>query len=385
MTNSLPDLDAVTLDSQRAKQGIKWSRDPGAVAAWVADMDFPPAAEIAAAMQRLLDDDDLGYLGLDFGRQVVESFAARMASQFGWTIDPDDAVIMGDVVQGLNASVFTLTEPGDGIIVTSPIYHPFLHAIEENGRRVVSHELSRDSGWALDVDRLAASVDSSTSMLMLCNPHNPLGRVFSRAELEALAEVAIDNDLVVISDEIHGDLVFDGEHIPFASLSREISERTITMTSATKAFNIAGVRCSVAHFGGSTIRKRFEAVPPKVLGSVSTLGMLATIAAWQDGQPWLDHVMAYLRSNRDHLVNRITNELPKAQIHSPEATYLAWIDCRELGLGEDPSATLLADAQLALSPGAQFGDGGAGHVRVNFATSRQILDEIIDRLIAAAI
>lgn len=383
MTSSLPDLDAVTLDSQHRKQGIKWSRDPGAVSAWVADMDFPPAVEVTAALRELLDHDDLGYLGLDFSEQVLASFAKRMASQFGWTIDPSDSVAMGDVVQGLNTSVFTLTKPGDGILVTSPIYHPFLYAIEENDRRVVSHELSRDTGWALDVDRLAASIDSTTSMLMFCNPHNPLGRVFSRAELEALAEVVVEHDLVVISDEIHGDLVFDGAHIPFASLGKEVAERTITMTSATKAFNIAGVRCSVAHFGGSAIRERFNAVPPKVLGSVSTFGMLATIAAWEHGQPWLDHVMAYLQANRDHLVARVSAELPTAQIHSPESTYLAWIDCRELGLGVDPSETLLADAKLALSPGAQFGDGGAGHVRLNFATSREILDEIIDRLVAA--
>lgn len=384
MTANLPDLDAVTLESQRAKQGIKWSRDPGAIGAWVADMDFPPALEISAALQRLIDQDDLGYLGLDFGQQVVASFAKRMAAKFQWSIDPADVVIMGDVVQGLNTAVFTLTEPGDGIAVTSPIYHPFLYAIEENGRRVVSHQLERDAGWALDVERLAAAIDSTTSMLMFCNPHNPLGRVFTREELEPLAALVVERDLVVISDEIHADLVFDGSHIPFASLSDAVAERTITMNSATKAFNIAGVRCSVAHFGGSTIRERFQAVPPKVLGSVSTFGMLATIAAWDDGEPWLDHVMAYLRANREHLVARITAEVPGAQVHSPEATYLAWIDCSELGLGDDPSETLLADADLALSPGAQFGDGGAGHVRLNFATSRQILDEIIDRLAAAA-
>lgn len=383
-SHELPDLDAVTIEAQRRKRGIKWTRDGApAIAAWVADMDFPPAAPITAALAEMIDADDLGYFGLDYGVEVVAAYVDRMQDRFGWTPEAERTIIMGDVVQGLNAAIATLTQPGDGVVITTPIYHPFLHAIDDNDRRRVSHQLHQSNGWALDVDRLADTIDDGTRMVLLCHPHNPVGRVFDRSELEALGQLVVERDLVVVSDEIHGDLVYEGTHIPFASLSPEVAARTITMTSATKSFNIAGVRCSVATFGSEEIHNRWKVIPPKVLGAVSTPGMVATIAAWREGQPWLDHVFAYLRANRDHLAARLSAELPAIGFDTPQATYLAWLDCTELGLGPEPHNVFLAKAGVALSPGEQFADGGADHVRLNFATSRQILDEMIDRIVAA--
>lgn len=380
----LPDLDAITIADQHKKRGIKWSRDgESAISAWVADMDFPPPAAVTHELQCMLDTNDFGYFGLDSGKAVVESYVRRMQNRFGWSPDPELTITMGDVVQGLNVAVATMTDPGDGVLVTTPVYHPFLYAIDDNNRRQVSHQLHRSDGWALDVDRMAAGLDDRTKLMLLCNPHNPAGRVFDRAELTALAELVVARDIVVLTDEIHGDLVFDGEHIPFASLGDEVAARTITMTSATKAFNIAGMRCSVTTFGSAELQQRWQAIHPKALGAVSTPGMVTTVAAWEHGQPWLDHVMTYLRANRDHLVARVAAELPAITVDPPEATYLAWLDCSALDLGPEPHEEFLARAGIAVSPGTQFGDGGDGHVRINFATSRQILDEIIDRMVAA--
>lgn len=380
----LPDLDAITVGDQRRKRGIKWSRDgEPALSAWVADMDFPPPTAVSATLREMIDTNDLGYFGLDYGVEVIAAFVDRMTQQHGWTPDAERSIILGDVVQGLHTAMVTMTNPGDGVVVTTPIYHPFLYAIDDNDRRQVSHQLHRSDGWSLDVDRMAATIDDTTSMMLFCHPHNPVGRVFDRQELEALGELIVERDIVVVSDEIHGDLVFDGEHIPFASLSPEVAARTITMTSATKAYNIAGIRCAVATFGSEALHQRWQAIAPKILGAVSTPGMVATIAAWRDGQAWLDHVHAYLRANRDHLATRLAAELPAITFDPPQATYLAWLDCAALELGPDPQARFLSEAGLALSPGEQFGDGGAGHVRLNFATSRQILDEMIDRMISA--
>lgn len=382
--DNLPDLDAVTVDDQRRKRGIKWSRDGEPVlSAWVADMDFPPPEAVKATLREMLDGNDLGYFGLDYKVEVIAAFVDRMQHQHGWSPDPDQSIILGDVVQGLHTAMATMTNPDDGVLVTTPIYHPFLFAIDENNRRQVSHQLRREDGWALDVARMADTIDDDTSLMLFCHPHNPVGRVFDRAELEALADLVVERDIVVLSDEIHGDLVFDGEHIPFASLGDEVAARTITMTSATKAYNIAGIRCAVATFGSEELHQRWQTIHPKVLGAVSTPGMVATIAAWREGQAWLDHVHAYLRANRDHLARRLAAELPAVTFDPPQATYLAWLDCTGLELGPEPHKAFLAQAGLAVSPGEQFGTGGDGHVRLNFATSRQILDQMIDQMVSA--
>jgi cystathionine beta-lyase len=220
--------------------------------------------------------------------------------------------------------------------------------------------------------------------MLLCNPHNPSGRVFRREELEGIAQVALARDLVVVSDEIHADLVFPGSrHIPFAALSPEIEARTITLSSASKPFNIAGLRCAVAVFGSDALRKRFLGCPRHLRGGLGSFGIAATEVAWRHCQPWLDEVLAYLGANRQLLADFTAAELPGIRHFRPEATYLAWLDCRALGLEPSPYRFFLSRAKVALSDGAAFGGPGRGFVRLNFATSRRILRLALERMAEA--
>jgi cystathionine beta-lyase len=220
--------------------------------------------------------------------------------------------------------------------------------------------------------------------LLLVNPHNPTGRAFTRDELAGIAEVVVEHDLLVIVDEVHADLVHaPNRHIPFASLGAEVAERTVTITSATKAFNLAGVRCAIGHFGSPTVRAALDAQPKHLLGAVSVLGVEATLAAWTDGDDWLAAVRAHLVSNRDLLAGLLASCLPGVRFSPPDATYLAWLDCRELGLPGDPAEFFRTRAGVELSPGPRCGPGGVGHARLNFATSSDILTDIVDRMAGA--
>ena len=220
---------------------------------------------------------------------------------------------------------------------------------------------------------------------MLCNPHNPSGRNYTRDELERLAEVALRRDLVVITDEIHCDLVFDErEFIPFATLSPEVEARTLTLNSASKSFNIPGLRCAVAHFGSQELLDRFNGrFPRHVRGGLGLLGLYASIAAWEQAQPWLDEVLAYLQANRDYLLEQLAVRFPEIRCHAPEATYLAWLDCSGLDLRGSPAHHFMRKGKLALSDGGLFGAGFESFVRLNFATSRSILDQVLDRMARA--
>jgi cystathionine beta-lyase len=238
-------------------------------------------------------------------------------------------------------------------------------------------------GYALDLEDLRAKAKQA-KLLLLCNPHNPTGRVFRRDELEALAAIAREHELFVISDEIHADLVFaPGRHIAFASLSADAASRTITLYAASKAFNIAGLRCAVAIFGTPELKKRFNAFPRHLRGGLNGPGILATEAAWLHGDPWLADVLAYLRANRDFVADFVKRELPGVVHHAPEATYLAWLDCRALRLAPTPHEFFLKQAKVALSEGPNFGPPGEGFVRLNFATSRAILERALTHMAKA--
>jgi cystathionine beta-lyase len=235
------------------------------------------------------------------------------------------------------------------------------------------------------LDPLRAALDERTKILLLCNPHNPTGRVFRRDELEAIAELAREQDWVVMVDEIHQDLVYsDSQHIPFATLSEDAAARTITVTSATKAFNIPGLRTAVAHFGSATLQKRFNTVIPRhTRGGIGLLGLYATIAAWRHADPWLDAVRSYLEANRDLVAEFLTREIPEIRFQLPESTYLFWLDCRALDLEPSPARFFYEHAKVALSDGAAFGPGWEGFARLNFATSRNLLTEILEKVAKA--
>ena len=377
----------LAIDALRARQCSKWNKFPADVLpAFVADMDFSVAPPVQAAIERLVACHDYGYGFRHDDASLAAAFAWRMQDRFGWTVDPARVQTVTELIQAMFAASLAFSEPGDGIVVQTPIYPPFLRTIAETGRRLIENPLVDDGArLTLDLEGLRRVVDERTRVLLFCNPHNPTGRVFGREELRALGELAVERDLVIVTDEIHADLVYPGrEHIPLATLDPEIAARTITLTSATKGFNIAGLRCAVMHFGSAELQERFRrTIPDMLLGQASTIGVDATIAAWREGQPWLDAVLARLLANRDRVARFVAEELPGARHYAPEGTYLAWIDCREMGLPEGPFRFFLDRARVALGNGEDFGPPGQGCVRLNFATSPAVLEEVLGRMAGA--
>ena len=379
-------IDQLHESQLRLRRGQKWSLYPADILpAWVADMDFEVAAPIRAALAERVANNDFGYPLAPQRTDLPALFAARVAARFDWHIDPAEVVILSDVVQGLYLCLETLSAPGDGVLIQTPIYPPFLHAAAETGRRAVRCPLVVGAArYEIDFDALEAAVAQDTRVLMLCNPHNPSGRAFGRTELEQLAAFACRHDLVVVSDEIHAELVLsEDRHIPIASLGAEVAARTVTLMSASKAFNIAGLCMAFAHFGTPALRERFQRVPAHSRGGTNTLAIAAVQAAWTAGQPWLDEVLAYLRSNRDYLAAHCRAHWPQVKFFPPEATYLAWLDMRALALPGVPQEFFLQQARVALSDGRAFGEEGTGFVRLNFATSHELLAAVLARMDAA--
>jgi cystathionine beta-lyase len=371
-------------DHLRARGGGKWTKyGPDVIPAFVADMDFKVAPAVQAAIEQLTNTQDYGYGQMTDPNSVplFDAFAAWMARRHNWQPDPRLTYANTDVIQGLVATMVAFTTPGDGILVQTPIYPPFLRFVASTGRRLVENPLVDDgTRFVVDLEGLERAAPQAT-MILLCNPHNPTGRVLERAELQGIAAIAAAHNLTIVSDEIHADLVYPGAtHIPMETIETAV-ERTVTLTSATKGFNIAGLRTSIAHFGSAGLKEKFDkAVPERLLGGPSRVGVAATIAAWCEAEDWLDTVMTYLDTNR----RRVAEWAAQANLahYMPEATYLAWMNCRHIDVNEGltPQQHMLDNAKVALSDGTDFGEPGHGHVRLNFATSAEILEEILGRL-----
>ncbi|UNO41625.1 PatB family C-S lyase [Streptomyces sp. MST-110588] len=376
------ELDPATL---RRRAGVKWDRAaPGVLPAWIADMDFPVTDPVREALARHLESGPgLGYPAWDNQPEknpLVGAFVERMEHRYSLALDPAHVRVFTELIQTLQVVLHLATRPGDAVVLHTPAYPPFLKTVTDMGRRLVTVPVTDGGeGWAFDSERLAEAVARhDCRVLVLVNPHNPTGRVMTREELSAVAEIAARHDLLVVADEIHAELTYEPHrHIPFASLDPETAGRTVTLSSASKAFNLAGLRCSVAHIGDGRVRRALEAQPPQLYGDVSSLSVLATVAAWQEGEPWLEEARRTLARNRRMVAESLP---PGIRHHAPEATYLAWLDCRELGLGADPAAFFLEEAGVMLSPGPDFGAVGEGFARLNFATSKAVLEEILDRM-----
>jgi cystathionine beta-lyase len=377
----------LSIEALRARRGTKWHRyGDDVLGAWVADMDFTVAEPVQAAIRRVVDAGDYGYAARQGEHGLAAAFQYRMSSHFGWTPETDQVQSVSDLIQALFAAIQVFSQPGDGIVLQSPIYPPFLVAIDQTGRRLDDNPLlDTGSGFAIDMDGLRRTIDNRTRILLVCNPHNPTGRVFTRDELLALGELAVERDLVVICDEIHADLIYAGQtFVPFATLPREIADRTITITSATKGFNIPGLKCGVMYFGSADLKRRFnQVIPERLLGQVNVLGVDATVAAWREGQPWLDAVMTRLVANRQRVADFVDEEIREIRHYSPEGTFLAWMDCRELDLQPSAYKFFLERAKVGLNDGADFGTNGENRVRLNFGTSPAILEQILERMVSA--
>jgi cystathionine beta-lyase len=377
----------VSMDQARAREGEKWRQyGPDVLGAWVADMDFPVAEPIRRALRERVERSDLGYPQNPRPDGLPTLFAERARERYGWEVDPHRVEVLTDVVQGLYVALLELCEPGDGVLIQTPIYPPFLHSVRETRRRAIHCPLAEGTDrYEIDLDRMRASIDRRTRMLMLCSPHNPSGRAFERSELLGLAELAIAHDLVVVSDEIHADLLLEpgARHIPFATLGPEVERRTLTLMSASKAFNIAGLRLALAAFGSADLKRRFTRLPRHARGGANTFGMVATEVAWRECQDWLEEAIPVLRARRDRVAAHARERWKGIAHFPPEATYLAWLDCRSLALPGGPFRFFLERARVALSDGMTFGPEGGGFVRLNFATSQPILDEILERMTKA--
>lgn len=357
---------------------------------WVADMDFAVAPPIQKAIQKRAEHPIFGY---SFpGKEFFDTCIDWMSRRYGWQTEADWMVFSPGVVPILHMAVLTFTEPGDKVVSLTPVYGPFRAACQGHGREFVSCPLVMDEHLHANIDfeHLESLIDDKTKMLMLCNPHNPTGRSWSEEELCRLVEICCKHDLIIMSDEIHADFVYSGhKHTPVASISPEAAARTISAYAPSKSFNIAGLAASLAVIPNAELRDKFKAVKGSYSYSGNLFAYPALQAAWSQCDDWLDQLLTYLEGNRDYLVNAFSQEIPHIKVGRPEATYLLWLDCRELmaakGL-EDEKALhhyFSHDLGLCLNAGSFFGPEGEGFLRLNYGCPRQVLEEAVSRLTKA--
>ncbi|GAA4377422.1 MalY/PatB family protein [Agromyces bauzanensis] len=375
------------IDVLRSRTSAKWRSFPADVLPLpVAEMDYPLAEPIAEALHAAIRRSDTGYHS--GSRHVADAFQGFAARRLGWDVDPAHVTCTADVSMGIVEVLRQVTSPGDGVVITPPIYPPFFDLVTEAGGRVVEVPMRGgiDDGWGLDLDGIEAAFASGAGAMVLCNPHNPLGWVPDRTTLEQLAEIAASFGATVVSDEVHGPLAQpESPYTPFLTVSDAAREIGVTVTSASKSFNIPGLKAALmltASERGDRVRTGF---PYEVEWRMAQFGAIASIAAFQEGGPWLDGVLASLDDNRRLLADLLADELPGVRYRMPQATYLAWLDLSALGWGDDPAAYALEHAKVALHRGPAFGASvGRGHARLNFACSPEVLSEAVTRLAKAA-
>jgi len=346
-------------------------------------MDFASPEPVLRALHERVDHGVFGYpVRPPELRDVIQE---RLRDLYNWHVQPEEILFLPGVVTGFNMASHAVGQPGDGILVQPPVYYPFLAAPANAGRVCQCVEVvQRGARYEIDLDAFERAITDRSRLFILCNPHNPVGRVYEREELLAMAEICLRHDITMCSDEIHCDLVFSGHtHTPLAALAPEIAERTITLMAPSKTYNIAGLCCSFAVIPNSALRKQFYTAHAGLVSSVNILGYTAALAAYREGREWLDQLLAYLEANRDFLYRYVSENLPGVRMVLPEGTYLAWLDCRESGIPGKPGAFFLERARVALNEGATFGAGGEGFARLNFACPRSTLVEALERMRAA--
>lgn len=357
---------------------------PDALPMWVADMDFAaPPAVVKALHQRV----EHGVFGYTFPSDSYrEAICDWMEKRHSWSIQQEWIQFCPGVVPALSLIVDAFTEPGDQVVIQTPVYPPFYSVVQDHGRKLVHNPLlrSEDGDYSMDFEDLEKSFSTGKiKMLILCSPHNPVGRVWSRTELERLASLCQQYDVLVVSDEIHADLVFEsGAHTPFAALSEDAAERSIICTAPSKTFNIAGLNTANIIISNAQLRSKFRKILNRyAIGSITPMGAAATEAAYREGEPWLDELLVYIRGNMELVANYAQEHLPELKVVIPEATYLLWIDFRGMGMShEDLNRFLVQEAKLGLNSGAAFGKEGEGFMRMNLACTRATVHEALSRL-----
>lgn len=375
-------FDALSEDTLRSAGSLKWTRYGPAIGAFVAEMDFGTAPVVTAALHEAVDRGRLGYLTTEAADDMARACAGWQRSRYGWDVPPEWITPLADVVAGLQAAIERFTPPGSPVVLPTPAYMPFLAVPGLLGRELIQVPVVERGGrCTYDLDGLARAFEAGGRLLVHVNPHNPLGRVFTVEEQLALADVVEAAGVRVFSDEIHAPLVHPGAvHRPYASLSAATARHTITATSASKAWNLPGLKTAQLVLSNAEDAARWAEVGSLYTHGAATPGVLANTAAYDGGGPWLDGVLAYLDGNRRHLATLLAEHLPAVRWSPPEGTYLAWLDCRGLDLPVSPGEFFLERAGVAMIDGPECGAPGTGHVRLNFATPRPVLTTIVERL-----
>jgi cystathionine beta-lyase len=387
MTALAAAFDRISVDELRSRGGLKWTyAGPDVLGAFVAEMDFGTAPQIEAALRDMITRNDFGYLTPGAVQEMAEAVAGWLAGQYGWTVDPARIRPLPDVIKGLEAAITVFSRADSPVILPTPAYMPFLTVPPLLGRQIIQVPMITAGGrLALDLDGIDAAFRAGGHLLILCNPCNPAGRVYTRDELAAVAEVTQCHGGRVFADEIHAPLVYPGhQHIPYASVSALAAAHTVTATSASKGWNLPGLKCAQLILTNDADMEKWDVAGGLATRGTSTPGVRANIAAFTASRGWLAEVVGYLDGNRRLLAELLAEHLPGVRYLPPEGTYLAWLDCRGLGLGDSPGEFFLDKAQVMVNDGPAFGDAGHGHVRLNFATPRPILAEIVRRMGQAA-
>ena len=372
---------------RRGTDCLKWDDNgsPEIHPMWVADMDFAVAPQIQKAMEKRLAHPVYGYTF--HGDELMNAITSWVKRRYGWEISKDWIAFSPGVVPALAMSVLAFTNPGDRVLIMTPVYRPFYNSIRENGRVIIDHPLKKDEEghYSIDFDLLESQIDSRCKVMMMCSPHNPAGRVWTREELERLAQIAKKHDLVVVSDEIHADFVFSGHrHTSIASLSPDMEQRTVTAYAPSKTFNLAGLCQSYVVIPNEKLRRAFMSVYDALdLGS-NIFGMTALTAAYNEAEDWLDELLVYLEENRDFAVAFIRENIPQIKVYPPDGTYLLWLDCSGLGLEkEDLNRFFLEEAKVRMNAGYRFSERCGTFMRLNIGCPRALLEEGLKRIQAA--
>jgi len=371
------------LDQLRRRRSVKWRTHPHDVLpVWVAEMDVAPAPVVAEALAEAVARGDTGYV---HPGDLAEVYAAFSRQRYGWAPSPDRTSLVPDVMTGIAAVLRLVTAPGDRVVITPPVYPPFWSFTEHADRTVVEVDLRPDDGGhALDLDGLERAFTRGAAAFLLCNPHNPTGSVWDRPTLEAVADLADAHEVLVLADEVHAPLTHPGvEHVPFLSLDRPAAQRAIALVAASKGWNLPGLKAGMT-LAGPDAPTAAIALPDVVQVGTGLFGVLAARAAFAHGGPWLRSLLAVLDDNRRLLGELLSTHLPAVRYRMPAATYLAWLDCSGLGLGDDPAQVFLDRGRVACNPGHTFGAPGRGFVRFNLGTSPALISEAVRRMAVAA-
>lgn len=348
---------------------------------WLADMDFPAPPAVLQALHERVAHGIFGYGGVT--AELSEAICHRLWEYYHWAVTPDQLLFLPGLVSGLNISCRAVCPPGAGVLVQTPIYPPFLSAPVNQGLHLNIAELfvTRSKQWlhySIDYNAFEAAIQSHTRLFMLCNPHNPVGRCYTREELINLAEICTRNDLIICADEIHCDLLLENSsHLPIASLSPEIAKRCITLMAPSKTFNIAGLYCGFAIIQNPSLRKQYQLAAQGIMPEVNLLGFTAALAAYKNGETWHKELMVYLNGNRNVFTDYVQEHLPMLRTTIPEGTFLAWLDCSATGIIGNQHEFFLNHAKVALNDGQRFGQGGNDFVRLNFGCSRSTLTQAL--------